>query len=309
MKNRLIGLVALGISLAFSCDAGLAQPPAEAAMPARPEPGEIRLATTRGEAPSGTSEEWFRDHGARVVHNVTVPTLTPFLPPKGLGNGTAIIVAPGGGFMFLSIDSEGYEVAKWLASKGIAAFVLKYRVQPTPVTSAGLNHYAFGVLTSSPDRLKEFLNRAAPVAAEDASTAVRLVRSRAADWGVDPKRVGFLGFSAGAITTLRVGLEPDPAERPDFIASVYGPMTRPDQTIPKPPPPLWTAVSGDDPFFGKPDAGLLSAWHEAGGVAELHYYARGGHGWGFAGAPGTTTVHWKEELLWWLESRGLLRNH
>lgn len=303
MKRLGLGVIAAAALLACSGRVW-AETPAAASPRAIPEPGQIVLPTTG--PVGGGQEEWYLDHGTRAVHNVTVPTLTPFLPPKGKANGTAIIVAPGGGFMWLVMDSEGYDVAKWLASQGIAAFVLKYRLHPTPATPAAMMKYAFPILFGDRSRLDTFIRESEPPAVEDAAAAVRLVRARSAQWGIDPKRVGFMGFSAGAITTLNAGLEPDPAARPDFIAPVYGPMTRPEKPVPSPPPPLWTALSADDGFFGKPDAGLLSAWREAGGSEELHFYARGGHGWGFNGAPGTTTVHWKDEFLWWLRSMGLI---
>jgi acetyl esterase/lipase len=133
---------------------------------------------------------------------------------------------------------------------------------------------------------------------------VRLVRAQAGQWNIDPKKVGFIGFSAGAFTTLGVTLQPDAEARPDFIAPIYGSLDRPKSALPTPLPPMWAAVSADDPLFGATDFGLLAAWRQARAPVELHYYENGGHGWGFSGAPGTTTAHWTESLLWWLKAHG-----
>lgn len=282
------------------CTAGWAQP----APAPRAEPGEIILPVEGAPRPNPQAEEWFGKPGERGVHNVAVPTLTPFLPEPGKANGTAVIVAPGGGFMSLSMDTEGYDVARWLASKGVAAFVLKYRLDPTPATPEGLRTYAIGIFNGGPDKLGGLLERGAPPAIADAAAAVRLVRADASKWNIDPKKVGFMGFSAGAITVLGVTLQIDAAARPDFIMPIYGPMGRPDQALPKPLPPMWTALSADDPLFAKTDFGLVSAWRDAGGLVELHYYENGNHGWGFSGRKGTTTTAWPDHLLGWLQAHG-----
>src|SRR5579883_2714898 len=153
-------------------------------------------------------EQWQRFHGELIVRNVLSPTLMPVLPDPAKATGAAVIVAPGGAFLFLSMESEGYEVANWLAQHGVAAFVLKYRTRETPrddqsylAALGALMHHA-AVNTSD--------DLATPSeAVEDGLAALRLVRKRAAEWRVNPTRVGFLGFSAGAMTTLSVGLAGD----------------------------------------------------------------------------------------------------
>ena len=304
---------ALAVALTLCATTSVAaQSPASAtaavASEAKAEPGEIVLAVKTPQSPNPASEHWYRSDGARNVHNVSIPTLTPFLPEKGKANGVAVIVAPGGGFMSLSMDSEGYEVARWLASHGVTAFVLKYRLQPTPATQEGLRTYAIKIFTSPPEVLSGLVQRGVPPAVEDAQAAMRLVRANAADWGVDPKKIGFMGFSAGAFTTLGLTYKDDPATRPDFIAPIYGPMGRPDQALPKTPPPMWVALSSDDPLFGKSDFGLVQAWRDARAPVELHYYEKGGHGWGFKGGVDTTTVHWREHFLSWLQVHGWAPN-
>ena len=212
-------------------------------IPAPPEPNAIPL---RARVAAGaSSEQWEQPVvGGRSVRNITEPTLTPFLPDPAKATGAAVIVAPGGGFYFLSIDDEGYSVARWLADHGVAAFVLKYRPDPSP---RDIGSYTAATVKRV-IAIAQGEHFETPVAAlEDATAAVRLVRSRAAEWRVDPARVGFLGFSAGAITTLSVGVTDDKAARPDFIAPIYGPMyARP---VPADAPPMFVAIALDDPIF------------------------------------------------------------
>jgi beta-glucosidase len=252
-------------------------------------------------------ERWetFPGPNARVVRNVTRPTLTPFLPPEGKGTGAAMIVAPGGAFVMLSIDSEGYDVARWLADHGIAAFVLKYRLRPTsPDPQAFFGELAAimkGVGNRNPGAAAE-APQATAEATADGQAAIALVRSRAREWGIDPSRVGFVGFSAGAMTALSVALAPDASRRPDFVAPIYGPMSH--QAVPAGAPPLFTAVAADDPLFGGSQADLVHDWLAAKRPAELHVFERGGHGFGMK-TQGSSSDHWIQEMLWWMQAKGL----
>jgi acetyl esterase/lipase len=128
-----------------------------------------------------------------VVYNVVQPTLTVFLPPASLANGTAVIIAPGGAFHILSIESEGTDVAKWLAAKGVAAFVLKYRLvhclTDDPVGEMFKKMGDFKKLDEENDSI-------VTMAIADGLKAVTYVRSHAADYNINPKRIGFMGFSA-----------------------------------------------------------------------------------------------------------------
>jgi acetyl esterase/lipase len=202
----------LGLTLAFA----MLPTMAFAQMPNSPEAKVVATPPQKSGIPliagctSTASEIWeTRGPGDMVIRNVSCPTLTPYLPKKGTGNGAAVIVAPGGAFRILAIHHEGEQVAKWLADHGIAAFVLKYRLVQTPVDQKE-SLLAMGkfMATAISDKLLE----ATPEATQDGQAAVRMVRARATEWKIDPAKVGMVGFSAGAMTTLGVGLAPDVAD-------------------------------------------------------------------------------------------------
>ena len=278
---------------------------------ARPAvPGEIPLypasATPAGPVPEG----WARLLGdfpdgthmdARIARNVAVPTMTPVLPDPAKATGAAVVVAPGGAYLSLSMDSEGFQVARWLADHGIAAFVLKYRLNPTPADDAAfmgvVGKTMSAIVQGQPRTITE------PRAAPDALQAMKLIRERAATWHIDPKRVGVIGFSAGAMTALQSVLTGAGPARTAFVGYIYGPMTAVD--VPAGAPPMFAALALDDPLFGKQGFGIVEAWHKAGVPVELHAYERGDHGFGM-GRPGTTTTLVMDEFRLWLASRGLL---
>jgi acetyl esterase/lipase len=242
-------------------------------------------------------ELWEQQGGERRARNVTVPVLIPVLPPAGKANGTAVIVLPGGAFRRLAMDKEGLGVANLLAGQGVTAYVLKYRLVETPASREDMMR----------DMRKAMGSGAAvgthPFAVDDGRRAVRLVRENAGQWGVRPDRIGMIGFSAGAMTTLEVVLGPDPAARPDFAGLIYGPMgARP---VPADAPSLFVALAADDPLFGHGDFGLVSAWQKAGKPVELHMFGQGGHGFGMA-KQGLTTDLWSEDFLAWMRMCGLL---
>lgn len=241
-----------------------------------------------------------------ITRNVTYPTLTPVLPPAGRANGTAVIVLPGGGFQMLSLQNEGWRVAQALADRGVSAFVLKYRLNPTPRDDKAWSddmarmfaRIMAGPSGVQPPDIKD------PAATDDALAALRLVRARAGDWGIDPRRVGMIGFSAGAITSLNAVLQgSDRGAGPDFFGYIYGPMAA--VKVPAAAPPMFAALAMDDPLFGNGDFGVASAWHAAKKPVELHVYEGGSHGFGM-GRPGTTSTLLMPEFLGWLEARGLL---
>lgn len=299
--RRMIAGVALTslMAVAVPCAAQLEDQVASPAMA-----GEIELETA---VPAGAaaSENWARMNDAYLVHNVSRPTLTPFFPPAGKANGTAVVIAPGGGFMMLSMSSEGWDVARWLASQGVTAFVLKYRLTPTPPDMPGTMAAIRQKLFSGDEAARaEVFREGTRLATDDAKQALSLVRANAAKWKIDPGKIGFMGFSAGAMTTLALVRESGPATIPAFVAPIYGPLSTPAVPLPTKLPPLWTSLAADDPIFGKDDLGLVSAWKATGATVELHLYAKGGHGYGYAGVPGTTTVHWPEQFLAWLRSNG-----
>jgi acetyl esterase/lipase len=229
--------------------------------------------------------------------NVTEPSLTVVRPAPGRANGTAIIILPGGGFQVLAWDIEGTEVARHLAARGITAFVLKYRVrqaQPAPGEKP-------------PTSLAEGLARLKPlrkIAIEDAAQAVRLVRRDAARYGIRPDRVGMMGFSAGAITTVGLLVEGDPAARPNFAAPIYGAPLMDSPKVPADAPPLFIASAQDD-FLSAGSIEIYNLWNAAQRPAELHNSDKGGHGFGMR-AKDLPVGQWPAVFDAWLSHHGYL---
>lgn len=251
-----------------------------------------------------STENWstFKEIG-QAVRNVTRPTLTPFLPKPGTSNGTAVVVAPGGGFMMLAMESEGWKIAKTLADKGFTAFVLKYRVLETPsleTDAAGhMQRELANGISGDPTKMPTIQN---PDSTEDGLAALKLVRDRAADWQVDPTRVGMIGFSAGAMMALNTTLAAAEGQRPRFIGYIYGPQASVE--VPADAPPLFDAMAFDDTFFPTMGFPLAAAWHAAGRPVEVHGYQQGNHGFG-GGIPGTTTSGVIDQFVSWLAMQGL----
>jgi acetyl esterase/lipase len=243
-------------------------------------------------------EETLIPPSLKVVRNVTQPTLTVYLP--ALATSTAVIVCPGGGFHFLSIDMEGTDVARWLNARGIAAFVLKYRLVRTG------DGFPAEVWEALGDRevMAERMVSLRPLILADGQQAVRLVRERAPEWGLAPDRIGMLGFSAGGTVTSSVAFEHDAGSRPDFAAVIYG-AGRADVPVPDDAPPLFVLCAADDQMAAPLSVRLYEDWQAAGHPAELHVYAQGGHGFGMReqGLPSDT---WIERFADWLQAQGLL---
>ncbi len=252
---------------------------------------------------STASEIWeTRGPDDMAIRNVTCPTLTPYLPKPGTGNGTAVIVAPGGAFRLLAIKHEGEQVAQWLAAHGIAAFVLKYRLVQTPVGQKEFN-IAMGKFMAT--AVSDSLLNATLEATADGQAAVRMVRARAAEWKIDPAKVGMVGFSAGAMTTLGVGLDANTADRPNFIAPIYPPMMA--RPIPADAPPMFLAIALDDPLFsiGK-TLGLIDSYRSAKRPVEVHLYEKGSHGFGMSRRSEGSAL-WIDEFQAWMNDRGILQ--
>jgi acetyl esterase/lipase len=271
------------------------------------EPNAILLGTG-GVKDQPAHETWFRQWGDPMARNITTATLTPFLPKPGKANGAAVIVAPGGGFRWLSMGNEGWEVAQALADRGIAAFVLKYRLNPTP---------------ESLDAFKESMNRtfaaATPPASsngaaptprpamdlsnqlQDAEAAYAMIVKRATEWGVDTARLGMIGFSAGAGLTMHTTLHSKTVEL-DFIGPIYGGMGPVE--VPKNAPPMFNVIATDD-FLFRGQFGVIDSWFKAGRPVEFHLYQTGGHGFGL-GNPGRTSNRWFDAFTHWLDVNGFL---
>jgi acetyl esterase/lipase len=235
-----------------------------------------------------------KDYWVRNIHN---PSITPFLPDKDKATGAAVIICPGGGHRELVYNAEGVEPARFLNSIGVAAFVLKYRL---------------GREKDSPYSIDKH-------AREDGERAMRLVRSRAAEWGIDPNRVGVMGFSAGGEVASMIAYDPgtgpsdapDPIDRlsshPDFQILIYpGPLGIPD-TIPTTAPPTFLLVANDDRGASGVVVRLFQKFRDAGVPAELHVLASGGHGFNMGNRSKLESVrHWPDRLAEWLKDRGIL---
>lgn len=242
------------------------------------------------------SERWAR--------NVTRPTLLPVLPPASRATGTAVLVVPGGGFQFVSMDNEGYPVAKGLAEHGIAAFVLKYRVMETPPDELDFARRMAELIDPTAVREGRAGIRAGiPFAVADARAALRMIEQRATEWAVDTAKLGMLGFSAGAITLLSMLTSPEPGPLPAFAGYIYGPMLPVD--LPDTMPPAFMALAADDRLFGSQGFGLVEAWRRTGAGVEMHLYEGGGHGFG-THELGKTSDLWFEQFVAWMRVRGLL---
>ncbi|MEZ0241732.1 MAG: alpha/beta hydrolase [Sphingomonas sp.] len=268
------------------------------------QPTAIVLGT--GPMPGQTATEaWHSQYGSVFARNVTEATLTPFLPDPAKATGAAVIVAPGGGFRTLSMQNEGWDVAKALADRGIAAFVLKYRLNPTPPDMPGFEK-SMAAMFSGPPRPRQTPEQAiagiAPMVA-DARAAFALVRAHAAEWKVDPRRIGMVGFSAGAMLTMATTLAGEDA-KPAFIGNIYGPLAA--VTVPADAPPLFIALAADDPLFGNAGYGLIDSWRAAKRPVEFHLYEQGGHGFGMY--PKTTTsTGWFDAFYRWIVMHGFTK--
>lgn len=256
---------------------------------------------------------WVGPTGRLVVRNVSRATLTPFLPDPAKATGAAMVVAPGGGTFVLAMDLQGYQIARWLNERGIAAFVLKYRLLPT-TNDLG----AF--LTLMETRNQKYSEMVSPAQGaaeeiathEDAREAVRHVRARAAQWKLSQDRIGFIGFSAGGYTAVGLALKADRPSRPDLVALIYGAM--PGVTsVPASAPPLFIAATSDDPLYSLGSGvdtylNTYAAWQRAGVPAELHMFASGGHGFGIV-PQGKSSDTWLDLFDKWLRQHGFTTRH
>ncbi len=240
------------------------------------------------------SEHWtqkeqnFEASFGTAIINVVTPTLTLYLPEKAKASGTGVIVAPGGACVALAYKHEGIDVAEWLQAHGVAAFLLKYRI---------------------PEKKGEGIpkdinfDEACKYGIADGIQALRVVRAHAAEWGVAPGKIGFVGFSAGAMVTSEVLLNEDVKARPNFAAPIYG---APFGVMPKIPtnlPPILMAWAQDDGLVLESIVRFYDALRAAGYKPEAHIYSAGGHGFGMK-KQGTTSDHWIDEFYWWMKSQG-----
>ena len=235
--------------------------------------------------------------GERVVSSVHRPSLTVYLPSKESATGAAVIIAPGGGHRELWTDHEGHNIAKWLSGRGVAAFVLKYRLAREKDSTYTIEGHALA----------------------DTQRAIRLTRSRATEWGIDPERIGVMGFSAGgelaALASVRyraAGENPTDAierqgSKPAFQALIYPAIPR-DMPLSKETPPAFLVCGENDRqniSQGLPE--LYLALKRAGASAELHVYAGVGHGFGMREPTKGAVTTWPVRFHEWLDSNGFLK--
>lgn len=291
----LAGLLTLSVSV--TAQDGTIYP-----LAAPAEPNAIALGSG-GVKEQPAAETWFRQWGDPMARNITKATLTPFLPKPGKANGMAVIVAPGGGFRWLSMGNEGWEVAQALADKGIAAFVLKYRLYPTPEPLDSFKAWMNRPRIPAPvnaDTAKKTTTAPPPMDLSnqlaDAEAAYAMILKRAKEWGVDTTRIGMIGFSAGAGLTMHCTLH-SKTMKLAFIGPIYGGMGAVE--VPKNAPPMFNVIASDDFLFsGK--AGIVESWYKAGRPVEFHLYQNGGHGFGL-GNPNRTSNRWFDAFIYWLE--------
>jgi acetyl esterase/lipase len=234
--------------------------------------------------------------GERRITNVHRPSLTPYLPSRETATGVAVLVIPGGGHRQLVITHEGDNAAEWLRARGIAAFVLKHRLAREPNSTYRIDVEAFA----------------------DARRAMRLIRSRAKEWGIDPAKVGAMGFSAGGelvamIATREVAGDPTAADlverepaRPDFQALIYPGRSRDIVPDAKSSPAFLAAAYDDRQDISEGLAEVYLRFKRAGVPAELHIYGSGGHGFGVRATNTRPVGQWLTRFVEWLRDRKIL---
>jgi len=205
--------------------------------------------------------------------------------------------------MALSINSEGTDVAKFMTARGVTAFVLKYRLAHTGEDAT----QEFGAMLADRQKFQEMAGKVVPLAVADGLAAVTYVRQHAAEWGVSPDRVGIIGFSAGGGVTAGVASHYAPDGRPAFVAMIYAGLLPKDVPVPTDAPPMFLTVANDDQLGLAPQSvALYQKWSEAHKSAELHLYAKGGHGFGMR-KQNLPTDHWIDRFADWLELQGWLK--
>lgn len=257
-----------------------------------------------GPAPGSENWDWkeysYTDRtGDSYFANIKDPEIVAYLPQADRATGAAMIVCPGGGFTVSYYTKEGTNVAEWLAERGVAAFVLKYRL----VHFAHNNEEAFYSISGAPAP-KYTPEEAAALEAhrpvgiqlgyDDGRAAIAYLRRHAAEFGIDPDRIGIMGFSAGALLSIDVALNHTPESRPNLVAPIYGEITDLPDTLPADAAPLFVAAPEYDIFNGLTAIDLVLKWREARLPAEAHYFAYEGHGFGYAPEP----ERWRPSYAW-----------
>lgn len=236
--------------------------------------------------------------GEHVISSVHQPSITPYLPTKEKATGAAVIIAPGGGHVELWVDHEGYNVAKWLSERGVAAFVLKYRLAREKGSTYTLEGDAL----------------------PDIQRAIRLVRGRAAEWGIDPDRIGVMGFSAGGEVAALAATHYDGGDagamdaidressKPAFEALIYPGLPHGFKVSKDTSPAFLLCGEDDRPEISQGLAELYLALQRDGVSAELHIYTGVGHGFGIRARNTGAIAGWPDRFLEWMDARGILKH-
>jgi acetyl esterase/lipase len=295
-------VTAIGLGLCLAIGLGSS---AKGDEPPRPKTLDLWPAAAPGETGRIGEEKSETKDGITRVSNVSKPTLTVYRPVPEKDTGASIVICPGGGYSILAISHEGEDVARWLNTIGVTGIVLKYRIPRRP-----------GTPNDQPP----------PQALMDAQRAVSLVRSQAGDLGIDPKRIGLLGFSAGGHLAAWASTNPDkrayePVDaadkvdcRPDFTVLIYPAYLlkkgnaglAPEIRAGSESPPTFLAHASDDPITVESSVQYYLALKRAGVPAELHVYSSGGHGYGMKPIK-HPVAGWPQRLEEWMRSRGLLK--
>jgi acetyl esterase/lipase len=251
------------------------------------------------------SEKAIKVGNSQILMDITNPALIAFIPANP--NGTAIIIAPGGGFHRLTFTSEGTEAAKWLADRGITGFVLKYRLYHEDSTLP--ENSLLKILQKGDLKRLDSVNAAVlPLALQDGLTAVRYVRQHAAKYHIDTSKIGFMGFSAGGTLTMSVVYSSTGESRPNFVAPIYAYENEIiGSDVPSAKTPIFIVAASDDNLgLATNSVHIYLKWLAANQPAELHQYERGGHGFGMdkQNIPVDT---WIDRFFDWLQAHGLAK--
>lgn len=254
-------------------------------------------------AAEGTAQEFTdKNTGNRTVFNVKHPSITLFRPAAEKSNGVAVIVCPGGAFHILDIDNEGFNVAKILSEQGYTAILFKYSVIPLDEKNP------FGALANLAKdfpALERKMATVIPTSIDDTKAAFKYVKDSAGALGIDPDKIGVLGFSAGGTLAAAMGYQTDEVYKPAFFAPIY-PYLAPFETsvVPTNPSPMFIAVTEDDDFaFDENSLKLYQKWKTGAALADLHVYAKGRHGFGTK-KQNLPVDHWMDRFVEWLSFLG-----
>lgn len=251
----------------------------------------------------------------KMVRNVVIPTLTIFLPDPKIATGTGIVIAPGGGFRWLSFESEGTKVAEWLQAHGIAAFVLKYRLVDMGANdeefSKKSNAFITQLIESAKHPNTKGENQIEPevasvieMAMNDGRQAIKYVRNNALTFNLNTNHIGIMGFSAGGMVTMGSAYQHDNESKPNFIAPIYSPFMS-NMSVPEDAMPLFFLCSADDSIAANNAYKFYEQWKNANKSVEFHVYSKGGHGFGME-KQNLPTDNWINVFYDWLKAEALL---